>query len=53
MRVPFQVSNEPRPSNEHTELRWFCYQEACQLLEYDSNRIALWEAYERIKNEVN
>lgn len=48
-----QVSSEPRLSNEHTELRWFSYEEASQLLKYDSNRNALWEAYERLKYAVN
>jgi dATP pyrophosphohydrolase len=37
-------------SSEHTELRWLKYEEAYEKLEWDSNKIALWELNERITN---
>ena len=36
-------------SAEHTELRWLPFEEASRLLEWDSNRNALWELNERLK----
>jgi len=39
-----------RWSAEHTEIRWVSYDEAVQLARYDSNRIALWELYQRIRS---
>ena len=36
-------------SREHTEYRWALYEEAAQLLRWDSNRTALWELNERLK----
>ncbi|MDP8240669.1 MAG: NUDIX pyrophosphatase [Candidatus Hatepunaea meridiana] len=36
-------------SSEHTELRWVSYEEAYSLLKWDSNRNALWELNERLK----
>ncbi len=36
-------------SGEHTELRWVPYERARSLLEWDSNRNALWELNERLK----
>lgn len=36
-------------SDEHTDLRWVSYEEACSLLRWDSNRNALWELNERLK----
>ncbi len=38
-----------RLSGEHTELRWVSYEEAYSLLKWDSNRNALWELNERLK----
>jgi len=38
-------------SNEHTELRWVAYDEARALLKWDSNRTALWELTERLKQQ--
>ena len=35
-------------SNEHTDLRWVSYEQACSLLKWDSNRNALWELNERL-----
>jgi len=36
-------------SKEHTDLHWLPYAEASELLEWDSNRTALWELNERLK----
>lgn len=36
-------------SHEHDEYRWVEYDEAKLLLEYDSNKVALWEAMNLIK----
>ncbi|MDN3678837.1 NUDIX pyrophosphatase [Vibrio tapetis subsp. quintayensis] len=44
-----QVSTEPQLSNEHTKFRWCSFKEASELLEYDSNKIALWEINQRLK----
>ena len=35
-------------SHEHAENRWLPYNEAEQLLTWDSNRTALWEVHQRI-----
>jgi dATP pyrophosphohydrolase len=40
-------------SPEHTEYAWVRYEEALSLLEWDSNRNALWELNERLKREEN
>jgi dATP pyrophosphohydrolase len=45
-----QVTKEPLISSEHTEYRWCSFQEACELLKYDSNKIALWEVNERLRS---
>jgi isopentenyl phosphate kinase len=37
------ASGEIRISHEHTHLRWFSYFEAYQILNYESDRTALWE----------
>ena len=38
-------------SNEHKEYKWVEYDEAMKKLKYDSNKTALWELNERIKND--
>jgi len=38
-------------SREHTEVRWVEYEEANQILKWDSNRNALWELDERLRTE--
>ncbi|PMO72690.1 NUDIX hydrolase [Vibrio splendidus] len=43
-----KVTKDPQLSNEHTDYRWCDYQEAIELLTYDSNRNALWEINERL-----
>lgn len=35
-------------SSEHSELKWCTYEEANELLKWDSNKTALWELNERI-----
>ncbi|EAE8346093.1 NUDIX pyrophosphatase [Listeria monocytogenes] len=37
-------------SLEHSELRWLSYESVVQLLEWDSNKTALYELNERLKN---
>jgi dihydroneopterin triphosphate diphosphatase len=37
-------------SHEHTEFKWVSYNEALNLLKWDSNKTALWELNERLKN---
>ena len=39
-------------SNEHKEYKWVEYDEAIKKLKYDSNKTALWELNERIKNDA-
>lgn len=38
-------------SNEHTEIKWVGYEEARNLLEFESNRNALWELDYRLQNQ--
>jgi dihydroneopterin triphosphate diphosphatase len=38
-------------SHEHTEQRWLSYEQAAALVKWDSNRIALWELNERLRNQ--
>ncbi|MCD1216844.1 NUDIX pyrophosphatase, partial [Vibrio cholerae] len=47
-----RVSAEPQLSNEHTNFRWCGFQEASELLKYDSNKIALWELEQRLKSTL-
>lgn len=37
-------------SNEHTKFKWLEYDKAMEILTYDSNKTALWELNERLKN---
>lgn len=37
-------------SNEHTEYQWKQYDEAMKLLKWDSNKTALWELSQRLKD---
>ena len=39
-------------SREHTEYKWVDYESAQAMLEYDSNRTALWELNKRIEKEM-
>ena len=48
------VSNlDIKLSNEHKEFVWLRYKEALKKLEFDSNKIALWELNERLKRSYN
>ncbi|ODP96128.1 NUDIX pyrophosphatase [Salinivibrio sp. SS3] len=47
-----RVSTEPQLSNEHIKLHWCDFQEASDLLKYDSNRIALWELNQRLNSNL-
>jgi len=38
-------------SDEHTELRWVSYDEACRMLKWDSNRNALWKLNESLEKK--
>jgi dATP pyrophosphohydrolase len=38
-------------SDEHSDLRWTAFEEAFQLLRYDSNKNALWELAERLRRD--
>lgn len=42
------VNFEPVLSEEHLEYRWLNYQEALDLLKWDSNKNALWELRQRL-----
>ncbi|MEH8186280.1 NUDIX pyrophosphatase [Aeromonas allosaccharophila] len=44
-----QVTGDPKLSPEHSEFRWCGAFEASNLLDYDSNKIALWELCERLE----
>lgn len=37
-------------SNEHSEYRWCSFDEALNLLKWDSNKTALWELFQRINH---
>ena len=39
-------------SNEHETMQWCNYEEAMTKLKYDSNKTALWELNERLKNSL-
>ncbi|RZA01485.1 MAG: NUDIX pyrophosphatase [Moraxellaceae bacterium] len=43
------VSSEPIPSKEHVKFRWCFQKTAVELLEYDSNKTAVWELFQRLK----
>ena len=40
-------------SSEHIKYKWTSYEKAMKLLYYDSNKTALWELRERIRNTKN
>lgn len=39
-------------SHEHDEVRWLSFEEATRLLTWESNRIALWELQQRLKQTI-
>ena len=38
-------------SSEHTDHKWLKYEDAYRLMEYEGNKIALWELDKRLKKE--
>lgn len=44
-----QVQGSPKISTEHSELKWLQATEASSIVKYDSNRIAIWELQQRVK----
>lgn len=47
------TGQEIKLSEEHIEFKWLNYEEAKQLLKYDSDKTALWELNERLKRGKN
>jgi dATP pyrophosphohydrolase len=45
------IDEDIRLSSEHTECQWVSYEQACSLLKWSSNRIALWELNQRLMKE--
>jgi dATP pyrophosphohydrolase len=39
-------------SDEHDEFRWLTIEQASEILEWDSNRVALWELNERLRRQL-
>jgi dihydroneopterin triphosphate diphosphatase len=37
-------------SDEHTEYKWMRYDDGSSMLRWDDNKTALWELYERLRN---
>ena len=48
----FECDLEPLLSNEHTEYKWLTYDEARKLLQWDSNKVAMYEIDSIIKGEL-
>lgn len=42
-----------RISDEHDDFRWLDFRAASEILEWDSNRVALWELNERLKRKIS
>lgn len=38
-------------SSEHKEYKWVCYEEAIEMLKWDSNKTAIWELNQRLLRE--
>lgn len=47
----FKCDLEPFLSNEHTEYKWFTYDEARKLLKWDSNKVAMYETKCLLENK--
>lgn len=45
-----ECQHDIRLSSEHAEFKWLSYEEATSLLEWDSNKTALYELNERLKS---
>ena len=52
MKVDEIGNNQIKLSNERETMQWCNYEEAMSKLEYDSNKTALWELNERLKNSL-
>ena len=48
----FECDSEPTLSNEHTEYKWLTYDEARKLLQWDSNKVAMYEINSIIKGKL-
>jgi len=46
------MDNLIKLSDEHSEYKWTSYEEARELLKYDSNKSALWELNEKIRRYI-
>ncbi len=47
-----EITQDIKLSHEHTEYKWVEYEEAEKLLQFDSNKIVLWELHLRLTGEV-
>lgn len=47
------MNEEIRLSDEHSEFKWVAYDEAIKLLNFDSNKTALWELKMRLEELYN
>lgn len=47
------LNEEIRLSDEHSEFKWVAYDEAIKLLNFDSNKTALWELKMRLEELYN
>ena len=47
------TEHEIKLSEEHNEMRWLSFIQATKLLKWDSNKVALWELNERLKNNLS
>jgi dATP pyrophosphohydrolase len=45
----FASNHEIKISQEHSTYGWFLYEQAYQILKFDSNKTALWELNQRLK----
>ena len=48
----FECDSEPLLSKEHTEYKWLTYDEARKLLQWDSNKVAMYEINSIIKGKL-
>ena len=46
------LSEELSLSDEHTDYRWLSFEEAKNVLHWESNKIALWELNHRLTNDI-
>ena len=48
----FECEKDPTLSSEHNKFIWLPYNEARKILKWDSNKVAMYEINERIKNDI-